>query len=118
MQVYALDIPPSAIRAKVRQQFDANKGVHDLQAVDVLLARGHMEYQEMMNVWKMGSHVMRYFDKEEVRSESAPASRECEAEQTYLNAQAPPQPVTFMEKFLCVVDHLSPPLLTAQMFVL
>ncbi|PLW46332.1 hypothetical protein PCANC_11224 [Puccinia coronata f. sp. avenae] len=77
-QLYALDVPYPTLRAKIRQIFDRYAHVKDVQAIDVLIAKSHMEYQEFVNVWKMPSQVMRYFEAE----------------------QAPPVPNTFMEKFL------------------
>lgn len=54
----ALNIHPANIRAKVRQQFEKNSKIDDLETVDVLLLKGHQEFQETMNVWKMESHVV------------------------------------------------------------
>lgn len=65
--LYAANLPATAIRAKVRQQFDKNRFVDDLEAVDVLLLKGYQEYQETVNAWKMDSHLMQMFNKEEVR---------------------------------------------------
>ena len=66
-QLYALNIPAHAIRAKVREEFEKNRHVDDIKAVDVLLLKGYQEYQETLNCWKMDSHLMRWFAKEEVR---------------------------------------------------
>lgn len=65
--LYAANIPATAIRAKIRQRYERNKYVDDLQAVDVLLAKSQMDYQETLNAWKMDSHLMRMFNDEEVR---------------------------------------------------
>lgn len=56
----ALNIHPANIRAKVRQVFEKNSKVDDLETMDVLLLKGHQEFQETMNVWKMESHVVRH----------------------------------------------------------
>jgi NADH dehydrogenase (ubiquinone) 1 alpha subcomplex subunit 6 len=40
--------------------------VKDLEAVDILLLKMHNEYQEVMNMWKMETHVMKWFQEEEV----------------------------------------------------
>ncbi|KAH8924246.1 NADH dehydrogenase, alpha subcomplex, subunit 6 [Atractiella rhizophila] len=77
VSLYALPFPPSVIRAKIRSEFDKYKEVKDLEAVDVLLLKGHQEFQETLNLWKMDTHVMRWFAAEE----------------------APAQPTTFMESF-------------------
>ncbi|KAK9893460.1 NADH dehydrogenase, alpha subcomplex, subunit 6 [Cystobasidium minutum MCA 4210] len=75
--LYAANIPATAIRAKIRQRYEKNKYVDDLQAVDILLAKSYMDYQETLNAWKMDSHLMRMFNDEEI----------------------PPQPVAFLDKF-------------------
>lgn len=69
--LYAANLPATAIRAKIRQRFEQNKFVDDLQAVDVLLAKSYMDYQETMNAWKMDSHLMRMFNDEEVSQNRA-----------------------------------------------
>ncbi|MBW0492065.1 hypothetical protein O181_031780 [Austropuccinia psidii MF-1] len=72
----------TSLRAKIRQIFNTYSHVRDVQAIDVLVSKSHMEYQEFMNLWKTPSHVMRYFEAEE----------------------KPPLPNTFMEKFLAGKD--------------
>lgn len=66
MTLYAANLPATAIRAKIRQQFEKNKYVDDLEAVDILLLKGYQEFQETINAWKMDSHLMRMFNDEEV----------------------------------------------------
>ncbi|KAK4052339.1 hypothetical protein OIO90_004420 [Microbotryomycetes sp. JL221] len=77
VQLYALNMPSSAIRAKVRQEFERNSLVDDLEAADILLHKGYQELQETVNCWKMESHVMRWFANEEL----------------------PPQPDNFLDAF-------------------
>lgn len=43
--LYAVNIPASAVRAKIRQDFERNLLVDDLGTVDILLLKGHQEYQ-------------------------------------------------------------------------
>lgn len=64
--LYAANFPATAIRAKIRQEFEKNKYVDDLEAVDILLLKGYQEFQETINAWKMDSHLYRMFAKEEV----------------------------------------------------
>lgn len=77
MKIHEINMPTSAIRAKIREQFEQHRYVEDLQVRDILLAKGQMEYQETMNVWKQNNHIMNYFSKDE----------------------AEPKPTTFLEKF-------------------
>ncbi|CAB4382603.1 unnamed protein product [Rhizophagus irregularis] len=74
---YLLDVPVSAVRAKIREEFEKNRDVEDLRAIDVLIFKGRAEYQETINIWKMDTHIMNYFSKEE----------------------SPPKPRGFLENF-------------------
>lgn len=65
--LYALDVPPSTLRAKFREKFEAARGIEDLAVIDVMLHKGRVEYQETMNAWKQIPHVMKWFAEEEVR---------------------------------------------------
>lgn len=43
--MYSLNMPVSKIRTKTRQEFEKHRYVNNLQAVDVLLAQSHAEFQ-------------------------------------------------------------------------
>lgn len=43
--MYSLNIPVSAIRTKIRQEFEKHRYVNQLKVVDVLLFQSHAEYQ-------------------------------------------------------------------------
>lgn len=43
--MYSLDMPVSAIRTKIRQEFERHRYVQQLKTVDVLLFNSHQEYQ-------------------------------------------------------------------------
>lgn len=43
--MYSLNIPVSAIRTKIRQEFEKHRYVQQLGVVDVLLFQSHAEYQ-------------------------------------------------------------------------
>ncbi|GAA93732.1 uncharacterized protein L969DRAFT_92349 [Mixia osmundae IAM 14324] len=81
--IYALNLSPAAIRAKVRQEYERTRYVDDLEAFDVMLHKNYAEFQETINCWKMESHIMRWFAKEEL----------------------PARPVTFRDKFLAGRDE-------------
>ncbi|OJJ97320.1 putative NADH-ubiquinone oxidoreductase B14 subunit [Aspergillus aculeatinus CBS 121060] len=63
--MYSLDMPVSAIRTKIRQEFEKHRYVSQLNVIDVLLYQSHAEFQETLNYWKQLSHVMKYFRPEE-----------------------------------------------------
>ncbi|PGH03906.1 hypothetical protein AJ80_08608 [Polytolypa hystricis UAMH7299] len=63
--MYSLNLPVSAIRTKIRQEFERHRYVNQLPVVDVLLFQSHAEYQETLNFWKQLSQVMKYFRPEE-----------------------------------------------------
>ncbi|KAI5803222.1 NADH-ubiquinone oxidoreductase 14.8 kDa subunit [Geopyxis carbonaria] len=65
INLYMLDVPVPAMRAKIRQEFERNRFVQQLPVVDVLITKSNMEYQETMNYWKQTPHIMRYFRSEE-----------------------------------------------------
>ncbi|CAG8510249.1 4878_t:CDS:2 [Rhizophagus irregularis] len=82
---YLLDVPVSAVRAKIREEFEKNRDVEDLRAIDVLIFKGRAEYQETINIWKMDTHIMNYFSKEE----------------------SPPKPRGFLENFYAALSSLN-----------
>ncbi|KAJ6109845.1 NADH dehydrogenase (complex I) alpha subcomplex subunit 6 [Penicillium sp. IBT 16267x] len=63
--MYSLNMPVSAIRTKIRQEFEKHRYVSQLNVIDVLLYQSHAEFQETLNYWKQLSHVMKYFRAEE-----------------------------------------------------
>jgi len=62
---YLLHLPPSAVRAKIRQEFERHRYVQQLPVVDMLITKSNMELQETMNYWKQIPHIMKYFRPEE-----------------------------------------------------
>lgn len=43
--MYSVPLPVSAIRTRIRQEFERNRFVNKLSAVDVLIFRSHADYQ-------------------------------------------------------------------------
>lgn len=43
--MYSLNVPVSAIRTKIRQQFEKHRYVSQINVVDVLLYKSHAEFQ-------------------------------------------------------------------------
>ncbi|OAL74144.1 hypothetical protein A7D00_2175 [Trichophyton violaceum] len=70
--MYSLQLPVSAIRTKIRQEFERHRYVNQLPVVDVLLFQSHSEFQETMNYWKQLSQLMKYFRAEEDPSAKLP----------------------------------------------
>lgn len=60
--LYELDMPVSNIKTKIRQEFERQRYVNDLGVGNVLLMKGQMEFQELVNFWKQQCHVLRYFE--------------------------------------------------------
>ncbi|KAK1781590.1 hypothetical protein QBC45DRAFT_449139 [Copromyces sp. CBS 386.78] len=65
--MYSVPLPISVIRTRIRQEFERNRFVNKLNVVDVLLTKGHADYQETMNFWRQTTHMMSYFNEESFR---------------------------------------------------
>lgn len=88
--MYTLNMPVSAIRTKMRQEFERHRYVSKLRTVDFLIYKSHAEFQvrrpwethetqdedsqgedltrhlqETLNFWKQVTHVLKYFRAEE-----------------------------------------------------
>lgn len=50
-QMYSLNMPISAIRTKLRQEFERHRFVNSLKTVDVLITQSHMEFQVCEHRW-------------------------------------------------------------------
>lgn len=60
--LYELDMPVSNVKTKIRQEFERQRFVNDLDVTNILYAKGQMEFQELINFWKQQCHVLRYFE--------------------------------------------------------
>lgn len=112
--MYNMPLPISAIRTRVRQEFERNRFAAKLPVVDVLLFKSHAEYQvclsrynptdhsisgigssnqletqEMMNFWKQTTHVMSYFKEENFRGDKRLPSSFMEG---FMEVNRPPIP--------------------------
>lgn len=65
--LYALNVPPSTLRAKFRTWFERNRNVKDIAVIDLMLFKSQAELQETLNAWKQIPHIMNWFKEEEVR---------------------------------------------------
>ncbi|KAK3399119.1 hypothetical protein B0T20DRAFT_409264 [Sordaria brevicollis] len=65
--MYSVPLPISVIRTRIRQEFERNRFVNKLNVVDVLITKGHADYQETMNFWRQTTHMMSYFNEESFR---------------------------------------------------
>jgi len=65
VNLYLLDVPAPAVRAKIRQEFERSRYVKQLPVVDMLITKSDMEFQETMNYWKQIPQLMKYFRSEE-----------------------------------------------------
>lgn len=48
--MYLLDIPVSQVKARIRAEFEKNRHVKDVRAVQMLVAKGHMELDEVRSL--------------------------------------------------------------------
>jgi NADH dehydrogenase (ubiquinone) 1 alpha subcomplex subunit 6 len=55
--MYSLGMPVSAIRTKIRQEFEKHRYVSQISVVDVLLYKSHAEFQVSSTV-----HTLRAYD--------------------------------------------------------
>ncbi|KAL2263670.1 hypothetical protein VTK26DRAFT_5701 [Humicola hyalothermophila] len=67
--MYSVPFPVSAIRTRIRQEFERNRFINKLSVVDVLLVKSNADYQETMNFWRQTNHIMSYFKEESFRGE-------------------------------------------------
>lgn len=56
--LYTLPVSEKYVRQAIRRQFEENRHVTDLKAIDQLVLRGRQEYQETINFWKQRDHVL------------------------------------------------------------
>lgn len=49
---------PNAVRNAIRLKFEANRHISHLRTIDILLLKGHQEYQETMNSWNMNDQLL------------------------------------------------------------
>lgn len=111
--LYALDVPPSTMRAKIRTKFEASRNVRDVAVLDIMLHKGRVDYQETMNAWKQIPHIMKWFAEEEAPREfrrmtpkGAPVrGRQLSVVLTALRPRISAQPETFLEKFYASRDE-------------
>jgi NADH dehydrogenase (ubiquinone) 1 alpha subcomplex subunit 6 len=59
--MYSLGMPVSAIRTKIRQEFEKHRYVSQISVVDVLLYKSHAEFQVSSIIYAM--HAMGVHDK-------------------------------------------------------
>ena len=57
-QMYSLNMPVSAIRTKMRQEFERHRYVQQLKTVDVLLFNSHQEYQVRRHLLVHKIHIL------------------------------------------------------------
>ena len=67
--MYNVPLPVSALRTRMRQEFERQRYVNKLPVVDVLLFKSAADYQETMNFWRQTTHIMSYFKEENFRGD-------------------------------------------------
>ncbi|KAF8335798.1 NADH-ubiquinone oxidoreductase Complex1 subunit [Cantharellus anzutake] len=56
-EIYALNVTPALVRARIREGFERHRHVEDPAVLDVVLLKGRQELQETLNGWKQESHM-------------------------------------------------------------
>ncbi|PVU97536.1 hypothetical protein BB561_000473 [Smittium simulii] len=59
---YRISFPSSIVRQKIRAEFEKNRSLTDIGAINIALFKGRAEYEETINCWKQINHVLNYFD--------------------------------------------------------
>lgn len=57
--MYSLNMPVSALRTKMRQEFERHRYVNQLAVVDVLIAQSHSEFQVRTSIASFFSVVIK-----------------------------------------------------------
>ena len=68
--MYSVPQPISAVRTRIRQEFERHRFVNKLPVVDVLLFQSSADFQETMNFWRQTAHIMSYFKEESFKKGS------------------------------------------------
>ncbi|CEQ41761.1 SPOSA6832_03511 [Sporobolomyces salmonicolor] len=104
VQIYALNVPAHAIRAKVREMFDRNAQVTDVEAVDILLLKGYQEYQETINCWKMDRSVFVSLHAAQIYLKIDPGVGNSHVMRFFAAEELPARPATFLDAFYASRD--------------
>jgi NADH dehydrogenase (ubiquinone) 1 alpha subcomplex subunit 6 len=67
--MYSVPLPVSALRTRIRQEFERHRNVNKLDVTDVLITKATIDYQETMNYWRQATHIMSYFKEENFRGD-------------------------------------------------
>ncbi|KAK4214558.1 NADH-ubiquinone oxidoreductase 14.8 kDa subunit [Rhypophila decipiens] len=68
--MYSVPYPVSTIRTRIRQEFERNRFVNKLSIVDVLLLKANADYQETLNYWRGNSHILAYFNEQNLQGDN------------------------------------------------
>ncbi|PVV04184.1 hypothetical protein BB560_001327 [Smittium megazygosporum] len=60
---YRFNYPSAELRKKIRAEFERNKAISDIGAINIALFKGETEYEEIVNCWKQINHFQNYFDE-------------------------------------------------------
>ncbi|PVU99615.1 hypothetical protein BB559_000532 [Furculomyces boomerangus] len=61
---YRLNYPMHVIRQKIRQEFEKNRELTNIGAINIALFKGRATYEETLNCWSQVNHINNYFNED------------------------------------------------------
>jgi NADH dehydrogenase (ubiquinone) 1 alpha subcomplex subunit 6 len=69
LKIYQLDLTPSQMKRRIRQEFENKRHLQDPKVIDMLVFKAYLELDEAKKGWKTKSHMTRLLTPIEEPSE-------------------------------------------------